>query len=359
MEEIIRAINNAMDVEKKVEAFFILPDDEKQTLLEKIQGIRTETLGIFLNAIYPEEKNKKIQKLIRKLLFKLKSSGIKVEEPKNIGEPVLKKIKEVYEQRGFVSNYDHTHTRLVVAGFEIKKNNYIYLNAEIHFTEGLVELMSAPVDKKGFEGILKAYRNDTKHTMVIEEISPAYAVYLIEEASRQSGRFSDEIKSLKSFAAGIVDGIHKPEEIYKLPIPDTSKTISTETVFNHVIFEPFFITWGSIEEDTKIYNSTGSDTIVLPQHMAEERKREFLKALIERYDMKSVLPSLKRMMEDYAYLFYSMKEFSFYKGLMEYLKNENAPGEALSYFLKKSLETGREKPQEKQPDGGLIVNPYG
>jgi hypothetical protein len=359
MEEIVGAISNAMDVEKKVEAFFVLPDDEKQALLEELQGTRTETLGIFLNAIYPEEKNKKIQKLIRKLLFKLKSAGIKVEEPKSIGEPVLKKIKEVYEQRGFVSNYDHTHTRLVVAGFEIKKNNYIYLNAEIHFTEGLMELMSAPVDKKGFEGILKAYRNDTKHTMVIEEISPAYAVYLIEEASRKSGRFSDEIKSLKSFVAGIVDGIHKPEEIYKLPVHDSGEAISSEAIFNHVIFEPFFITWGSMGEDAITYNSTGGGTIVLPQHMVEEKKKEFLKTLIERYDMKSALPSLKRMMEDYAYLFYCMKEFSYYKGLMEYLKNENAPSEALSYFLKKSLETGKEKPQEKQQDGGLIVNPYG
>jgi len=68
---------------------------------------------------------------------------------------------------------------------------------------------------------------------------------------------------------------------------------------------------------------------------------------------------LKRMMEDYAYLFYCMKEFNYYKGLIEYLKNENAPDEALSYFLKKSLETGKEKPHEKQPEGGLIVNPYG
>ena len=94
-----------------------------------------------LNAIYPEEKQKDPEK-IRKLLFRLKSAGIKVEEPKNTGEPVIRKIKEVYEQRGFASNYDHTHTRLVVAGFEIKKNNYIFLNAEIHMAGGLVELMS-------------------------------------------------------------------------------------------------------------------------------------------------------------------------------------------------------------------------
>ena len=129
MEDIIRAINSAVDVEKKAEVFCVLPDDEKQALLEKLQGTKTETLGLFLNTIYPVEKNEKIQKQIRKLLFKLKSAGIKVEEPKNAGEPVIRKIKEVYEQRGFVSNYDHTHTRLVVAGFEIKRNNYIFLNA--------------------------------------------------------------------------------------------------------------------------------------------------------------------------------------------------------------------------------------
>lgn len=359
MEEILKAIENAMDVEKKVEAFFVLPDDEKRSFLEKLQCIRTETVGIFLNAICPEEKNKKIQKLIRKLLFKLKSAGVKVEELQITGEPAIRKIMEVYEYRGFVSNYDYAQTRLVVAGFEIKRNNYVFLNAEIHISEGLLELMSAPVDKKGFEEILNAYRNDTKAPMLLEEISPAYAVYLLEEASRQSGKYRDEMKSLKSFATGITDGIHKPEEIYTLSVPDTTETISTEAIFNHVIFGPFFITWGSIEEDTKTYNSTGSGAIVLPQRMAEEKKREFLKTLIERYDMKSVLPSLKRMMEDYVYLFYCMKEFSYYKGLIEYLKNENAPSEVLSYFLKKSLETGKEKPQEKQPDGGLIVNPYG
>ena len=32
MEEIIKAINNAVDVEKEVEAFFALPDDEKEGL---------------------------------------------------------------------------------------------------------------------------------------------------------------------------------------------------------------------------------------------------------------------------------------------------------------------------------------
>ena len=44
-----------------------------------------------------------------------------------------------------------------------------------------------------------------------------------------------------------------------------------------------------MEEDAKTYNSSGSGTIVLPQHMVEEKKEEFLKTLIERYDMKSAV----------------------------------------------------------------------
>jgi hypothetical protein len=355
MEDIIKAIDNALDVEKKVEAFFVLPDDEKRALLEKLQNVKTETLGIFLNAIYPEEKDKNIQKLIRKLLFKLKSAGVRVEEPKTTGETVLKKIEEIRGHRGFLTNYDEMQTMLVAAGFEIKKNTYAFINAEIHFSKGLTGLMSAPVDKKGLEGILEAYRKDTKPPRIFEEISPAYATYLVEEGSNRSGKFRDEIRTLKSFAANIAGGIHKPKDIYSLPLSDTSDTATPETIFAHTIFKPFFISWDSLEEDRKTYNNAGGSMIVLPPYMAEEKKSEFLKGLTERNDMKSMLPFLKRMTEDYAYLFYCMKEFNHYKGLIEYLNNEDAPKETLSYFLKKSLEKG----EEKQQNRGLIVNPYG
>lgn len=359
MEEIIEAIHSAMDAEKKVEAFFVLSNDEKETLLEKLEGVKTETLGIFLNAIYPEEKNKKIQKLIRKLLFKLKSSGVKVEEVRYGGEPAIRKIKEVYEQRGLASNYDFTQTRLVVAGFEIRRNAYVFLNAEIHLADGLREIMTAPVDKKAFGELFSTFRNDTKPPMVLEEISPAYALYLLEEGSRRSGRFRDEISSLRSFAADIVGGIHKPEEIYTLAAPDTSYALTSENVFIHPIFQDFVLTWKSIEEDRKTYFSSGDGAIVLPPHMTAEKKRGFLKTLAARADMKSVPALLKRMMEDYAYLFYCMGKFDYYRGLIEYLKQPDALNKAFSYFLTKSLEKGEQQPQQTQEHGGIIVNPYG
>ena len=313
MEEIIQAINNATDVEKKAAAFSALPPDQKSALLEKIQKVQSETTGIFLNAIYSEEKDKEIRKVIRKLLFKLKSAGVKVEDPRTIGETVLKRIKEVREHRGFLTNYDYMQTRLVVAGFEIKKNTYLFLNAEIHFSNGLMELMSVPVDKKGFEGILKGYQKDTKPHLFFEEISPAYAAYLIEEGSHRSGKFRDEIKPLRSFASGVAEGLHEPKDIYALRASNTEDGVPPEAIFAHEIFQPFFMTWDSLEEDRKTYMSNGGSTIILPPHMAEQKRIEFLERLAERADMKAVLPYIKRMMEDYAYLFYCMKEFGYYK----------------------------------------------
>jgi len=359
MEEIIRAINSAQDAEKKAEAFFGLSKDEKRTLLEGLRHMRTQTLGMFLNAIYPQEKDKDIQKLIRKLLFQLKSAGIKVDEPQPAGEPVIRKIEEVRDHKGFLTNYDETQTRLVVAGLEIKKNIYVFLNAETHFSDGLVELMTSPVDKKSLEEILKAYRHDIRPTMVFEEISPAYAVYLIEEASNRSGKFRDEIKPLKSFSSSMTNIARKPEDIYRLTASDTGDMLALGKILTHSIFDPFFLSWTSLEEDKKAYSAIGDGSIVLPQHMVEERKMEFVKRLSERGDITSLVPFLKRMLEDYAYLFHCMKDFSSYKGLTEHTGNQDVLQEAFSFFLKKTLDRKEDKPQDTKQDGGLIVNPYG
>jgi hypothetical protein len=356
MEEIIKAINDALDVEKKVEAFFALSKDEKKMLLEELQHIKTEVSGFFLNAIYPEEKDKEIQKLIRKLIFKLKSAGIKTEEPKTSGGPVIRKIEGVRERFGYMTNYDEMQTRLVVVGLEIKHKAFVFLNAETHFSRGLLDLMTAPpIKKKDFEEIIRTYREDTKPPKVFEEISPAYAGYLIEEASNRSGTFREEMRPLKSFTANIADAVHKPKDIYSLALSDTIDGSAINTILGHGAFIPFQISWNSLEEDRKTYNNTVDGTIILPTEPLEDKKNKFLKDLTTRKDIKSLLPFFRRMLEDYAYLFYRTKEYNHYKGLTEYLNNTDTLQEALSYFIQKSLE----REETKKDDGWVIVNPHG
>ncbi len=354
MDEIITAIKDGSGIDEQAAAFSLLTKREKLAVLEKVSGIKSESSGQFLNAVYSGEEDKDILKAIRRSIFRLKSVGIKVEEPKAAGEPVLRKVTEEREHGGFMSNYDDAGTRVVLLVLGIKKNSFIFLNAISHFAEGLLELNTAPVDRRGLEEIINEYRRSTSQQTAFEEISPRYASFLIEEASIASGRFVEEIKQIKPLNARLTKGVQKTADIYDLAVPETTNIVSPETIFAHDLFASFKVTWPTIGDDRKEYAGLGGSTIVLPPYMVEEKKQEFVRSLIAGGPLAPYVMHIKRLMEDYAYLFHSMNIFSYYKGLTEYLKNTNSQQETLSRFIVRSLEETEEKPQD-----GLIVNPYG
>lgn len=355
MDDIIKAISSALEVEKKVEYYFTMPDDEKRLLLEGLRKKKTEDIGLFLNAIYLEENNKQIQKMIRRLIFGLKSSGVKVEEPRPAGGPVLKKIEEVRDNRGFITNFDRAQSRTVMAAYEIKKNTFVFLSGEVHFREGLRELMSAPVDRRRLDEIIASYRNSTGEPVFMTEISPAYAAFIVEEGASRSGRFTDGIAPLKSFVTHLKDPVHKPEDIYSLPVADPEGPASMEEILGHPIFTPFSLDWEKIGEDRKEYSRESGATIVLPQHMVEEKRTAFTAALAGRVDISSQAPLVRRMLEDYAYAFHVMGDFARYLGTITLIRDSKALADIITHFLRRSLDAAEEKPAES----GLIVNPYG
>jgi uncharacterized tellurite resistance protein B-like protein len=325
MEEIIQAISDAADLKNKAEEFSHLSSEKKIELLQKIKDIKSGAAGTFLNMVYPDEKDKDIQKLIKKLLFRLKTVGVKVDEPKITGEPALRKIEEKREHRGFISNYDPEGTRLVCAAFGIKKNYFLFINAITHFSDGVLELTSAPVDRRNLETILNEYRQRTSNSIVFVEISPKYASYIIDETSAYSGKFAQEVKQLKQFTSNIKSEIQKPEDVYNLEIPDKTNPLPMEKILSNDIVEPFKLSWKTLENDKKEFANIGSSTIVLPPYMVEEKKQAFIKTLLERDDSKQKLPLIRRMMEDYAYIFHCLHEYGAHKGLIEMLKDKNAP----------------------------------
>ena len=353
MEEILNHFENTEDLGNQAAAFHRLSKNEKLELLGKIIKRENANAGAFLNLIYPGETDKDIQKHIRMLLHKLKTAGIKTEEPKISGEPVLRKIEDRKEYKGFMSSYDDSNTRVVLSAFEVKKNNFIFLSGTVHFTDGLVELLTAPVDRKGFEEIIREYRLGAGEGMVFVDISSRYAVYILEEESAKSGKYKEEITQVKRFTSHVQDSIQKPEDIYGLECPETAHSLAIEKILKHTIFEPFKLTWSSIEEDKKEFSSLGGSAIVLPPYMVEEKKQAFLKTLIERDELKSQIAPVKRMLEDYAYIFYSLKELPYYRGLTDCLRDPGAPMNVVLQFLAKSLDT------EEKKEEGLIVNPYG
>lgn len=355
MDEIIAAIKAGGDIEKQAAAFSSLTKKEKLIVLGQAGTIRSEFSGQFLNAVYPGETDKDVLKAIRKSIFRLKSAGVKVEEPKATGEPVLRKVTETREYRGFMSNYDDAGTRIVILAFGIKKNSFIFINAISHYAEGLLELTTMPVDKQNLEMIINEFRDSTSQQVVFAAISPRYASLLIEEASSVSGRFAEEIKQMRSLNVRLTGGVQKAADVYDLAVPEGTDTVSSERIFAHDLFASFKVTWEGIDNDKKEYAGLGGSTIVLPPYMVEEKRREFVKTLIAKDPLASYVSHIKRLMEDYAYLFYVMNNLPYYRGLIEYLRDANAPQETLSRFVAQSLV---EEKEEEKPQDGLIVNPY-
>lgn len=356
MDGLIQAIRNARETEKKVEYYFTMTVDEKYELLADLAPEKSEDIGIFLNAVYPDEPDKNVRKSIRKMIFRLRSSGVKVDEPGQEGPSVLKKVEEVRDNRGYLTNFDHALSRMVMAAYEVKKNMFVFLNGEIHFREGLRELMSTPLDRKNLDDLFRAYRDNTVEPAYMVEVSPAYAAYMVEEGARVSGRFSDAVSSLRSFASHINDAVSRPEHLYSLEIKDDVPVQGVQDIVNHPIFAPFTLVWETIDEDRRNYLSPGDSAIVLPQHMIEEKRVSFVDGLMKRDAVRSQVPRVRRMLEDYAYFFHTMGDHGLYRGTVSVLRTDSLFEEALIFFVRKSLEASRDN--NLKPTG-LIVNPYG
>jgi hypothetical protein len=351
--EIIERIKVPETFRESLGDFTGLAKEDKLKVLDALRTVRDESVAKYLNALHDDEKDKDVQKQMRKLLFGLKTVGIKVEEPKQTGETVLKKVEEVRGHRAILSNYDPEGTRLIVAAYEIKKNAFVFINASTHFSDGLLELMSGPIDRTGLQEILKEFLSDRMPSMTAAEISPAYAGYLLDEAAARSGKSKDDIRQLKKLIGPVKGAVQTPQDIYALPVPEDTHTLPIERILEHPLFEAFTLTWATAEEDRKTYNSSAGSSIVLPPYMLEEKKQSFLKDIMEKEEVKSKMSLIKRLLEDYAYIFHSMSQFPHYKGLIDYLADEIVPRKTMEHFIKKFLE----KSEEKQP--GVLVNPYG
>lgn len=358
MDDTIRAIESG-DIEGGVEYFGTLSGPDRKGFIERVGSLKSDAAARFLTALYPEIEQKDLKKLVKKTLFLFKTQGISVGEPAAAGESVLKKVAITKEQIAFASNYDEEAARALLLAFEIRKKQFVFTHATQRFGEGLVELMSAPIDKRGLDDLLGDYRSRTRRPNILVEISPPYALYLLEEASRQSGKRTNEIKGLKRLATALTGDVRIPSDIYRLTSPSPAPEVSWNEVVSEVIFEPFRLFWKGMEDERKEYDSIVHPQIVLPPHIVEEKESVYFRGLAASDKIKSLRPALSRMFEDYAYLFYRQKEYANYVALLDTLKSDEKFNAATQFFLRKSLERQeKEREQQQQQQPGLIVNPY-
>jgi hypothetical protein len=351
MEELLETLQSG-DREAALSSFLALSREQQIDLLDKLRATRSEAVGAFLTALLPRIDEKPVQKAIKKLLFLLKTQGISVEAPKISGEPVLKRVEVEREQSAFLSNYDPEGTRAILLAFEIKRKQFVFVHAIVHFSKGLQDLVVVPIPKDELDPILKEYLWRTQRPAVLPPISPRYASYLIDEASTLSGKFGDELKDLRPLMAGLKGEVQRPEDAAALNVPEGTSSRGVGAILANPMFESFTLTWDSMEQDKKDLESVLNPSIVLPPYVVEERRQAFLKDLITSEKLKPTVRLMKRLLQDYAYLFHAVSEFESFKGIVDRLSDEQFIQEALLFFMRKALE----KKEEEKP--GVLVDPY-
>jgi hypothetical protein len=361
MDELLKAIESG-DREAALTAFLGLAHDEQMNLLETLRTSTSEAVAAFLTAALEQVSGKDLQKAIKKLIFGLKTRGVRVEEPRTQGESVLKKVETTREEKAYLSNYDPDGTRVVLLAFEMRKKQYIFMHAISHFSKGLMELAAFPVSKEDLEKILKDYLWRTQRPMVLPSISPKYAYFLIDEAAAHSGKHIEDLKGLRPMTAGLKGNVQRPQDIYTLSAtlgaPGGEATEPRNVTKGHGeiladgIFEPFLLTWDSLEADKKELAGTINPSIVLPPYVVEERRQLFLKGLLDKDTVTSQSRFMKRMLEDYAYLFHALGEVDMHRSIVAGLSGDGLVQAALLHFVRKSLE------KKEADESGLLVNPY-
>ncbi len=358
MDELISAIVGGEDPQKAVEEALALSPAQQEGLIGRLGGLRSESAARFLALLYPRLSDKKLQKLVKKDLFRLKTLGISVEEPKESGESVLRKVETTFRDAvGLMSNYDAARTKLVLAAVELKKNQFLFSHAIIHFENGLMEMMSATVSRTHVEEVVRDYVARTQSPMVLAAISPLYAGYVIEEGSTISGKEIDDARSLNRLLAAARGDAKRPADVYRLAPEAPVETASIETVLKDEIFQPFMLEWRGMEEDRKKLNDAVNPGIVLPPSVIQERTAAFFAELEEKETVRATVPRFKRMLEDTAYLFFCLKEAGLHAGLVQLLKYPEGLAAALIHFLSKALGEAKEKEKQREQTG-VIVDPY-
>jgi len=355
MKEIIDLICDPDQLPELREIYLKWPKEKREKSILEAGDVKEESAGRFLASVLDDEPDKEIKKLIRKQIFRLKTMGIKTEEVRPAGESVLRKVEEAREHKGFMFNFDPSSTRIVAVAFEVRRNHFIFVNAITHLTEGLVDLKLAPVTRKDYDTIVTGYRAEINPGVVFAEISPLYGAYLIGEGDRVSHKYSEDVKQLMHFVSSLKDPVQTPEDVYNLKIPGTFEPLPYGGVLIHEIFAPLNIVWETLEEDRKRMAGFGESALLIPPHMVEEKREDFLKTLIESEPLKAKIPVLKRVLEDYAYIFYQIERFDCFQGALDLLKSDRGLFDVLSFFVRKSLGPVTQT-ENMQP--GLIVNPY-
>lgn len=342
--------------EERLENYRFLPKEKKVQFLNSLVESKDEDTASLLKELYDLEEDKELLKLIRRLLFRLRTQGIKVESPKQKGEIALKRIRTEPKTQAYLTSYDSLLKRACILSKERKKGLILIFHAIMSLKEGLEEVSYMEMETQEFSSWIRSYRESLESDGILFlNISPKYAFLLLEEAERRSKRFKREIDLLhKTFDIDMdTSEVKSPRDLYDL-LGEQKGEEQRMDLFSHPMFKNLILSWEGIEEDVKAYSDQKDSILVLPSHILEERKRGFLEDLVNSERLRTLRDDFRRILEDYAYMAHLKGLTGLLSEILKTLKEQKLFDEYLKRSISASLDM-RLRIEESKPR--LILRP--
>jgi hypothetical protein len=301
-EEIFQSLQTLLgkdpETDKKIaELLASIPDAKIAKLLQRM-------LGLF--------KEKKIQKTIKRSLYRLKSRGIPIEEVTlDEGRPILYPLK-TEPPKGHASAIDFLGNRLLLLVIPRVGRGLTVMQGVVSDTKGLVDFSGEEMTRKEFIGFFEKVQENTPFPFV--EMEPSYVAFLYAQAYRLTLErrmtppqdyllLKSEIDAIKrEYGKALVYSYLQADKI----VGNDWLSKRAEGLLKNGLFLGWRIEKDQIQPYADAVWEAEESKIVLNQAQKEARFQEiYLKALSELFsDEKRVL--YRQRLEEMAYVLFKL-----------------------------------------------------
>jgi hypothetical protein len=339
-------------------------------MAEHLATIPHVKIAVLLQRMLQVSDKKKVQKIIKRALYRLKSRGIAMEEVEPRREASILQPLKREPSRGFGNGYDMAWNRFLLLSIPHAGHGLTVLHGLISDAEGLLNFSGGEMSRKEFKGFFEEVQKASPTPLV--EIEPSYVGFLFDQAYqlrlKKGGVPSQDYLHLKGEVERVKQEYAKPFIYGLLKAEELAGDDRVLRRGGDLLKADLFQSWRIEEEQIRPYADevweAEESKIVLNQAQKEVRFQAiYQRALSELFSGEKRF-LYKRRLEEMAYLLFKLgKEEEARISLaaavdLEKPLNLLQPNPFLFQLVTKSIFTLlAEAYEKKQKEPSLIVKP--
>lgn len=259
----------------------------EKTILDLMVQSGTKEAGEFLQEVLFSLTDKKSRKEIKKVIYRLKSKGIELEEKEAGGEEdAAFDFSLPVEEKAFVSKPDFLGERLI---WYTSPNKFGWLDTFQGFvsaSKGLIKFSYIEMARKDFRDFFRHLK--TERRLVLVEIDPVEVKWIVEQAAECSNELPEDFKKWRN-RFGEPEKREKPETLAQSISAEVTEALreqvknSLDRYLQEEEFAPWIIEFDKAMEYTNQIVDATTGPLVVNETLRQERVRDIIRKAVKDY----------------------------------------------------------------------------